>query len=63
MLSIERVKKLIGRKNLKDQDAERIRDELRTLAEIIYEKWRRETKVLSRSTEQGESCTISPSAQ
>jgi len=63
MLSIERVKELIGRKDLKDQDAELIRDELRTLAEIIYEKWRRERNVLSRSTEQGENCTNSPSAQ
>lgn len=54
MLSIERVKELIGRKDLKDQDAERIRDELRTLAEIIYEKWRREKHDLNHPRESGQ---------
>ncbi len=39
MLSIERVKELIADQNLSSQDAEKVRDELRALAEIIFEQW------------------------
>jgi signal-transduction protein with cAMP-binding, CBS, and nucleotidyltransferase domain len=39
MLSIERVKELIKDKNISDEEAKQIRDELRTLAEIIFEQW------------------------
>ncbi len=39
MLSIERVKQLLKDTSLSDDDAEKIRDEFRVLAEIIYEQW------------------------
>lgn len=39
MLSIERVKELIKDKNISDGEAKQIRDELHTLAEIIFKQW------------------------
>jgi len=38
MLSIERTKELLNDPTLSDKEAEEIRDGLRDLAEIIYEK-------------------------
>lgn len=39
MLSVERIKQLIGDPSLSDKKAEEIRDNLRFLAEIVFEKW------------------------
>lgn len=39
MLTIERIKELIGSADLSDSEAEQIRDECRIFAEIIFEQW------------------------
>jgi len=39
MLSIEETKKLLGDQNVSDEEAEKIRDDFRMLAEIAFEKW------------------------
>lgn len=39
MLSIEHVTKLLDDTTLSAEEAERIRDACRAMAEIIYEKW------------------------
>jgi len=46
MLSIERTKELLNDPTLSDKEAEEIRDGLRDLAEIIYEKWQEDRKKL-----------------
>lgn len=38
MLSIERVKEILG-SNVSDEEAEKIRDGCQSLAEIIFEQW------------------------
>jgi signal-transduction protein with cAMP-binding, CBS, and nucleotidyltransferase domain len=40
MLSIERVKELLGNQKISDKEAEEIRDGFRVLAEIILEQWK-----------------------
>jgi predicted nuclease of restriction endonuclease-like (RecB) superfamily len=40
MLSIERVKELLGDQRISDKEAKEIRDDFRTLAEIILEQWK-----------------------
>jgi CRISPR/Cas system-associated endonuclease Cas1 len=40
MLSIERVKELLGDQKISDKEAEEIRDGFRALAEIIFEQWK-----------------------
>lgn len=42
MLSIERTKELLGRPNISDKEAETIRDSVRSLVELIFEKWKGE---------------------
>lgn len=42
MLSIERVKQLLKDPALSDADAEKIRDEFRILAEIIFDQWQKQ---------------------
>jgi hypothetical protein len=44
MLSIEKTKELLNDKNISDEEAEKIRDDMRTLAEIIFDKWLEERK-------------------
>ena len=39
MLSVEKVKELLDDKSISDEQAEKIRDDLQTLAEIIFEKY------------------------
>jgi len=42
MLSVEKVKELLNDDNISDEEAEAIRDGLRDLAEIAYEKYRQD---------------------
>tara|TARA_Y100000310_G_C20255255_1_gene611019 strand:- start:78 stop:227 length:150 start_codon:yes stop_codon:yes gene_type:complete len=42
MLSIQRIKILIDEPNMSDKDAERVRDELRLLADIMFDQWKKE---------------------
>lgn len=44
MLSIERVKKLLDDPTISDDEAEKIRDDMRALVEIIFEKWMEDRK-------------------
>ena len=53
MLSIEKTKKLIGDPNMSDEEAEKIRDEFRALAEIIFEDWY-EKRRIARQTKTAE---------
>lgn len=39
MLSIERIKELLNDHNISDHKAKNIRDNFRSLAEIIFEQW------------------------
>ena len=39
MLSVERVKTLLGDPKVSEKEAEKIRDAFRLLAEVIFEKW------------------------
>jgi hypothetical protein len=39
MLTLEKVKGLIGDAGLSDEEAELVRDECRIFAEIIFEQW------------------------
>lgn len=39
MLTIERVKEILNRSDLTDQQLEEIRDSFKRLAEIVFEKW------------------------
>jgi len=47
MISIERAKLLIGDPTLSDEDAENLRDSVRSLAEIIFEHWQKEKQDIS----------------
>lgn len=42
MLSIERVKELMGDPKLSDEEAAEIRDSCRAIAEIMFEQWQHE---------------------
>jgi hypothetical protein len=42
MISIERTKELLADATISDQEAEKIRDSFRDLAEIIFNKWKDE---------------------
>lgn len=44
MLSTKRVKELLKDRNLSDEEAEKIRDGFRELAEIVFEKWQADKK-------------------
>ena len=44
MLSIERTKELLNDPALSDEEIEKIRDDMRVLAEIIFEKWQADRK-------------------
>lgn len=45
MLSVKEVRKLLdGGAEYSDAEIERIRDDMRNLAEIIFESWMKETK-------------------
>jgi len=44
MLSLERVKELLNDPALSDEEIKEIRDGLRLLAELIFEKWREDRK-------------------
>lgn len=44
MLSVERVKQLLNDPKISDEEAEKIRDELYLLSEIIFEKWLEDKK-------------------
>ena len=39
MISVQRIKQLMTDKDISDSEAEKIRDDLRSLAEIIFEQW------------------------
>ena len=39
MLTPQRIKELLGEPNMDDEEAEAIRDELRSQAEIAFEQW------------------------
>lgn len=39
MLNIERIKELLNDQNISDQKAKEIRDDFRSLAEIVFEQW------------------------
>jgi len=39
MLNIERIKELLNNQNISDQEAKEIRDDFRSLAEIVFEQW------------------------
>lgn len=45
MLSVERVKKLLDDPLLTDQEAEEIRDNLRFLAEVIFDSWQKKREL------------------
>jgi hypothetical protein len=40
MVSLERAKEILNDSSLSNTEVEQIRDEFRTLAEIIFETWR-----------------------
>ncbi len=40
MLSVERTKQILNDPSLSDEDAEKLRDDFRVLAEIVFEQWR-----------------------
>ncbi len=42
MLTIQQTKQLLNNPALTDQEAEKIRDDFRMLAEIIFQKWQSE---------------------
>ncbi|KKR44306.1 MAG: putative cytosolic protein [Candidatus Moranbacteria bacterium GW2011_GWC1_45_18] len=42
MLTIQQVKELLNDPNYSDEEIAQIRDEFRSLAEIIFEKWQEE---------------------
>jgi hypothetical protein len=50
MLTIERAKQLLNDPNISDSEAMEIRDSLRALAEIIFEKWAKEQRQPARDT-------------
>jgi hypothetical protein len=45
MLSVQKAKKLINDETISDEEAEKIRDECRDLAEIIFDKWLEEKRL------------------
>jgi hypothetical protein len=49
MLSIGRIKELLNDQNISDQKAKEIRDDFRSLAEIIFEQWQVKRQRRSRS--------------
>jgi len=40
MLTPERIKQLVGEPNMSNEEAEAIRNELRSQSEIIFEQWK-----------------------
>ena len=42
MLSVERTKEILNDPTITDKDVEKIRDEFRALAEVIFEQWQLE---------------------
>ncbi len=44
MLTIARTKELLNDSSLSEEEVERIRDDFRALAEVIFEQWRSERK-------------------
>ncbi|OGM98508.1 MAG: hypothetical protein A2915_00920 [Candidatus Yanofskybacteria bacterium RIFCSPLOWO2_01_FULL_41_34] len=58
MLTPQRIKELVGESNMSDTEAEAIRDELRSQAEILFEQWQidrikaKENKNENKQTEQ-----------
>lgn len=53
MISVEHTKELIGRPNISDAEAEKIRDSMRSLIEIIFEQWQ-EDKIRKNENEKTE---------
>ena len=45
MLTIQQVKTILNNPNMPDEEAEEIRDNFRSLAEVIFEKWQAEKEV------------------
>lgn len=45
MTSLEEARRLLNYESLSDEEVENIRDDLRSLAEIIYEQWAIEKKI------------------
>jgi hypothetical protein len=45
MLSVQKVKRLLNGETISDEKAEKIRDECRDLAEIIFDKWLEEKRL------------------
>lgn len=44
MISVEEMKKILNDDSLSDEQVREIRDELRALAEVIFEKWQQDMK-------------------
>ena len=44
MLSVEEMRKALNDDTLSDKEVEKIRDEMRTLVEIIFDKWLEERR-------------------
>lgn len=44
MLSVEKVKELLNDETISNEQAEKIRDDLYALGELIYEKWLEDKK-------------------
>lgn len=57
MISIERTKKLIGKPDMPDAEAEKIRDSMRSLVEIIFEQWIEERKRGNKNEERKKNTT------
>lgn len=41
MISVERTKEIIKKLDLSNEEAEKIRDSFRALAEVIFDEWKR----------------------
>ena len=45
MLTIQQVKTILNNPNLSDEEATEIRDNFRSLAEVIFEQWEKEKEI------------------
>jgi len=54
IVSVEETKKILKNPELADEEAEKIRDEFRMLAEVIFDKWFEERKQLNKTVSAGE---------
>ena len=52
MLSVQKAKELLNDETISDEKAEKIRDDLYALAEIIFDKWLEEKHLKGKSAKQ-----------